>query len=155
MIALLWYQYRWILIKYWLIGQRTGSRMKCSGCRIVVHISCIPQMKFPCRATYWDGDLRQYRENTTTIHHWVHRRSQTGKCQNCSKVSSTTITSNLSNYFFLFCFYQHFIDPFWLITQFNHLSDNESINKYRWIRIKSLRLNFNVLFNCNNYLTFM
>lgn len=60
--------------------------MKCSGCRIVAHISCIPQMKFLCRPTFWDGDLRQYRENTTTTHHWVHRRSQTGKCQNCSKV---------------------------------------------------------------------
>ncbi|EFX67242.1 hypothetical protein DAPPUDRAFT_203757 [Daphnia pulex] len=59
--------------------------MKCSGCRIVAHISCIPQMKFLCRPTFWDGDLRQYRENTTTTHHWVHRRSQTGKCQNCSK----------------------------------------------------------------------
>ncbi|XP_045030241.1 diacylglycerol kinase zeta isoform X3 [Daphnia magna] len=64
---------------------RCGPRMKCSGCRIVAHISCIPQMKFLCRPTFWDGDLRQYRENTTTTHHWVHRRSQTGKCQNCSK----------------------------------------------------------------------
>ncbi|XP_057365189.1 eye-specific diacylglycerol kinase-like isoform X3 [Daphnia carinata] len=64
---------------------RGGPRMKCSGCRIVAHISCIPQMKFLCRPTFWDGDLRQYRENTTTTHHWVHRRSQTGKCQNCSK----------------------------------------------------------------------
>jgi len=64
---------------------RYGSRMKCSGCRIVAHISCIPQMKFPCRPTFWDGDVRQYRENTNTVHHWVHRRSQTGKCQNCYK----------------------------------------------------------------------
>ena len=69
--------------------QRGGPRMKCSGCRIVAHISCIPQMKFLCRTTFWDGDLRQYRENTTTTHHWVHRRSQTGKCQNCSKVSES------------------------------------------------------------------
>ena len=60
--------------------------MKCSACRIVAHISCIPQMKFQCRPTFWDGDLRQYRENTDTAHHWVHRRSQTGKCKHCSKV---------------------------------------------------------------------
>ena len=66
--------------------QRTGPRLKCSSCRIVAHISCVPHMKFLCRPTFWDGtDLRQYRENTDTTHHWVHRRSQTGKCQNCYK----------------------------------------------------------------------
>lgn len=53
----------------------------------MAHISCIPRLSFNCRPTFWDGDLRQYRENTDTSHHWVHRRSQTGKCQNCSKVS--------------------------------------------------------------------
>lgn len=29
--------------------------------------------------------MRQYREQTSTHHHWVHRRSQKGKCANCSK----------------------------------------------------------------------
>lgn len=38
-----------------------------------------------CKDSYRDVGVRQYREQTSTDHHWVHRRSQKGKCTNCSK----------------------------------------------------------------------
>lgn len=62
-----------------------GQRMKCSACRVVVHAVCAPSLNFGCKTSFRDVGVRQYREQTTTNHHWVHRRSQKGKCANCSK----------------------------------------------------------------------
>ncbi|XP_015184990.1 PREDICTED: eye-specific diacylglycerol kinase isoform X2 [Polistes dominula] len=62
-----------------------GPRMKCSACRVVVHAVCAPSLNFACKTSFRDVGVRQYREQTTTNHHWVHRRSQKGKCANCSK----------------------------------------------------------------------
>ncbi|XP_065557183.1 diacylglycerol kinase zeta-like isoform X3 [Artemia franciscana] len=68
---------------------KSGPRMKCSACRIVCHVSCIPHLmdktNFCCKPTFRDVDVRQYRENTTTPHHWVHRRSDSGRCKTCGK----------------------------------------------------------------------
>nr|XP_050868120.1 eye-specific diacylglycerol kinase [Vespula vulgaris]XP_050868121.1 eye-specific diacylglycerol kinase [Vespula vulgaris]XP_050868122.1 eye-specific diacylglycerol kinase [Vespula vulgaris] len=62
-----------------------GPRMKCSACRVVVHAVCAPSLNFTCKTSFRDVGVRQYREQTTTNHHWVHRRSQKGKCANCGK----------------------------------------------------------------------
>ncbi|XP_047369825.1 eye-specific diacylglycerol kinase isoform X2 [Vespa velutina] len=62
-----------------------GPRMKCSACRVVVHALCVPSLNFTCKTSFRDVGVRQYREQTTTNHHWVHRRSQKGKCSNCGK----------------------------------------------------------------------
>ncbi|XP_050498075.1 eye-specific diacylglycerol kinase isoform X1 [Diabrotica virgifera virgifera] len=66
-----------------------GPRMKCSACNIIAHQSCIKvlveKVKFFCKPTFKDVGVRQYREQTTIQHHWVHRRSEKGKCRRCSK----------------------------------------------------------------------
>ncbi|KAL0273107.1 UNVERIFIED_CONTAM: hypothetical protein PYX00_005861 [Menopon gallinae] len=63
--------------------------MKCAACKIIAHTSCIPilmdRIKFLCKPTFRDVGVRQYREQTSIHHHWVHRRSQKGKCKQCGK----------------------------------------------------------------------
>lgn len=58
--------------------QKHGPRMKCAACKIIAHTSCIPilmdRMKFYCKPTFRDVGVRQYREQTSIHHHWVHRR---------------------------------------------------------------------------------
>lgn len=70
--------------------QKHGSRMKCSACNVVVHMNCIgvlmDRVKFTCKPTFRDVGIRQYREQTSIQHHWVHRRSEKGKCKQCGKV---------------------------------------------------------------------
>ncbi|KAL0883993.1 hypothetical protein ABMA27_016043 [Loxostege sticticalis] len=69
--------------------QKHGSRMKCSACKIVAHTACIDilmdRVQFTCKPTFRDVGVRQYREQTVTHHHWVHRRSEKGKCKACGK----------------------------------------------------------------------
>ncbi|XP_050672620.1 eye-specific diacylglycerol kinase isoform X2 [Leptidea sinapis] len=69
--------------------QKHGARMKCSACKIVAHSACIDilmdRVQFTCKPTFRDVGVRQYREQTITHHHWVHRRSEKGKCKACSK----------------------------------------------------------------------
>lgn len=64
--------------------------MKCSACKIVAHTACIDilmdRVQFTCKPTFRDVGVRQYREQTITHHHWVHRRSEKGKCKACGKV---------------------------------------------------------------------
>ena len=71
--------------------QKTGPRMKCSSCKIIAHTGCIAvlveKIKFHCKPTFRDVGPRAYREQTATVHHWVHRRNQKGKCKQCGKVS--------------------------------------------------------------------
>nr|CAD7426429.1 unnamed protein product [Timema monikensis] len=66
-----------------------GPRMKCSSCKIISHTSCISllmdKVKFTCKPTFRDVGVRQYREQTCIHHHWVHRRTQKGRCKQCSK----------------------------------------------------------------------
>ncbi|XP_018574784.1 eye-specific diacylglycerol kinase isoform X2 [Anoplophora glabripennis] len=66
-----------------------GSRMKCSSCNVVAHQNCInilvDRVKFTCKPTFRDVGVRQYREQTSIQHHWVHRRSEKGKCTHCGK----------------------------------------------------------------------
>ena len=66
--------------------------MKCSACRIVVHTSCISSLNFSCKPSFQDLGVRQYREKKTTTHHWVHRRSQKGKCLNCGKAFQSKLS---------------------------------------------------------------
>ncbi|XP_033349307.1 eye-specific diacylglycerol kinase isoform X1 [Bombus vosnesenskii] len=62
-----------------------GPRMKCAACRVVAHAVCAVSLNFACKSSFRDVGVRQYREQTNTHHHWVHRRSQKGKCANCGK----------------------------------------------------------------------
>ncbi|CAB0031395.1 unnamed protein product [Trichogramma brassicae] len=62
-----------------------GARLKCSACRVVVHTACTSSLNFACKPSFRDVGVRQYREQKVTQHHWVHRRSQKGKCTNCAK----------------------------------------------------------------------
>ncbi|XP_015432066.1 PREDICTED: eye-specific diacylglycerol kinase [Dufourea novaeangliae] len=62
-----------------------GPRMKCAACRVVAHALCANSLNFACKPSFRDVGVRQYREQTNTQHHWVHRRSQKGKCTNCGK----------------------------------------------------------------------
>lgn len=78
--------------------QKHGPRVKCSACKIVVHTSCLPivmdRSQMACKPTFRDVGVRQYREQTTTHHHWVHRRTEKGKCQQCGKVSVSSCLSS-------------------------------------------------------------
>ncbi|XP_072752362.1 eye-specific diacylglycerol kinase isoform X3 [Anoplolepis gracilipes] len=62
-----------------------GPRLKCPACRVVAHACCVASLEFACKPSFRDVGVRQYREQTTTHHHWVHRRYQKGKCANCGK----------------------------------------------------------------------
>lgn len=42
-------------------------------------------MKFQCKPTFKDVGIRQYREQTVIQHHWVHRRYEKGRCNQCGK----------------------------------------------------------------------
>lgn len=72
--------------------------MKCSACNVVVHQQCIEvlreKVKFTCKPTFRDVSLRQYREQAKTHHHWVHRRSEKGKCKQCGKVRHLQFIQN-------------------------------------------------------------
>jgi hypothetical protein len=66
--------------------------MKCSACKIIAHANCISVLmdkgsQFACKPTFRDVGVRQYREQTRTHHHWIHRRTEKGKCKQCGKVS--------------------------------------------------------------------
>lgn len=75
--------------------QKHGPRVKCSACKIITHVNCIGTLmertKLTCKPTFRDVGIRQYREQTTTHHHWMHRRSEKGKCKHCGKVRSIRI----------------------------------------------------------------
>nr|XP_022904249.1 eye-specific diacylglycerol kinase isoform X2 [Onthophagus taurus] len=66
-----------------------GPRLKCSACNVIAHQGCInilvDRVKFTCKPTFRDVGVRQYREQTCIHHHWVHRRSEKGKCRQCGK----------------------------------------------------------------------
>ncbi|XP_055612047.1 eye-specific diacylglycerol kinase isoform X2 [Uranotaenia lowii] len=66
-----------------------GPRMKCSACKIIAHASCISVLmertQLQCKPTFRDVGVRQYREQTKTHHHWIHRRTEKGKCKQCGK----------------------------------------------------------------------
>ncbi|VEN64484.1 unnamed protein product, partial [Callosobruchus maculatus] len=68
---------------------RRGPRMRCSACNIISHHECIDvlveRLKFTCKPTFRDVGLRQYREQAAVEHHWVHRRSEKGRCKQCDK----------------------------------------------------------------------
>ncbi|XP_029665338.1 eye-specific diacylglycerol kinase [Formica exsecta] len=65
--------------------KKHGPRLKCPACRVVTHACCVASLEFACKPSFRDVGVRQYREQTTTHHHWVHRRYQKGKCANCGK----------------------------------------------------------------------
>uniref|UniRef100_A0A182XEG1 Phorbol-ester/DAG-type domain-containing protein n=1 Tax=Anopheles quadriannulatus TaxID=34691 RepID=A0A182XEG1_ANOQN len=65
--------------------------MKCAACKIIAHASCISVLMershLQCKPTFRDVGVRQYREQTKTTHHWVHRRTEKGKCKQCGKLA--------------------------------------------------------------------
>ncbi|XP_015793750.1 eye-specific diacylglycerol kinase isoform X1 [Tetranychus urticae] len=68
---------------------KQGPRLCCPACKITAHTGCIgiliDKIKFHCKPTFKDVGVRQYREQTVIHHHWVHRRSQKGRCRQCGK----------------------------------------------------------------------
>uniref|UniRef100_A0A1I8NMW2 Diacylglycerol kinase n=1 Tax=Stomoxys calcitrans TaxID=35570 RepID=A0A1I8NMW2_STOCA len=68
---------------------KSGQRMKCSACQLIAHQNCIPlvneKTSLACKPTYRDVGVRQYREQSVTHHHWVHRKMEKGKCKQCGK----------------------------------------------------------------------
>uniref|UniRef100_A0A1I8N8G0 Diacylglycerol kinase n=1 Tax=Musca domestica TaxID=7370 RepID=A0A1I8N8G0_MUSDO len=68
---------------------KSGQRMKCSACQLIAHQNCIPYVnektQLACKPTYRDVGVRQYREQSVTHHHWVHRKMEKGKCKQCGK----------------------------------------------------------------------
>lgn len=72
--------------------QKHGPRMKCSACRIVVHAICIASLNFECKPCFRDVGVRQYREQKAINHHWVHRRTQKGKCNYCYKAFQSKLS---------------------------------------------------------------
>ena len=68
---------------------KQGPRLSCPSCKITAHTGCISilidKIKFPCKPTFKDVGVRQYREQTVIHHHWVHRRHQKGRCKQCGK----------------------------------------------------------------------
>lgn len=80
--------------------------MKCSACKIIAHSNCIrilnERVQMACKPTFRDVGVRQYREQTTTHHHWVHRRTEKGKCKQCGKVCVPFIFDYYLFFFFLF-----------------------------------------------------
>jgi hypothetical protein len=83
-------------IKYFShLQQKHGPRMKCSACKIIAHASCITllmdRQQLACKPTFRDVGVRQYREQTKTHHHWIHRRTEKGKCKQCGKVSKEIV----------------------------------------------------------------
>ncbi|KAI0232726.1 Diacylglycerol kinase zeta [Lamellibrachia satsuma] len=69
---------------------RTGQRKKCAACKILIHTGCLAELErikvnYKCKSTFREAGPRNYRENTSMRHHWVHRRRQEGKCKQCSK----------------------------------------------------------------------
>uniref|UniRef100_A0A182QAE4 Diacylglycerol kinase n=1 Tax=Anopheles farauti TaxID=69004 RepID=A0A182QAE4_9DIPT len=73
-----------------------GPRMKCAACKIISHASCISVLmersQLQCKPTFRDVGVRQYREQTKTTHHWVHRRTEKGKCKQCGKSLQAKLT---------------------------------------------------------------
>ncbi|XP_023246195.1 eye-specific diacylglycerol kinase isoform X2 [Copidosoma floridanum] len=69
-----------------------GARLKCSACRVVAHSACTASLGFQCKPSYRDIGVRQYREQKVINHHWVHRRSQKGKCTNCNKAFQSKLS---------------------------------------------------------------
>ncbi|XP_015119187.1 eye-specific diacylglycerol kinase [Diachasma alloeum] len=69
-----------------------GPRLKCAACRVVAHALCAGNLNFECKPSFRDVGVRQYREQASTHHHWVHRRSQKGKCANCSKAFQSKLS---------------------------------------------------------------
>lgn len=76
--------------------------MKCSACKINAHVGCISALmerqQLACKPTFRDVGVRQYREQTKTHHHWIHRRTEKGKCKQCGKVNLLLLLN-----FVLFC----------------------------------------------------
>uniref|UniRef100_A0A3P8UEU8 Diacylglycerol kinase n=1 Tax=Cynoglossus semilaevis TaxID=244447 RepID=A0A3P8UEU8_CYNSE len=68
--------------------QKSVSRRKCAGCKIIAHTNCIEQLEkinFRCKPSFRESGSRNIREPTLVRHHWVHRRRQDGKCRQCGK----------------------------------------------------------------------
>lgn len=72
--------------------QKHGPRLKCAACRVMAHACCTSNLNFDCKPSFRDVGVRQYREQASTHHHWVHRRSEKGKCANCSKAFQSKLS---------------------------------------------------------------
>lgn len=67
---------------------RSGPKLKCSACRVVVHKKCMENLEkvnIKCRVTYREGNIRSNEEERQTPHHWVSQRKYHGKCTHCGK----------------------------------------------------------------------
>ena len=62
-------------------------------------------MKWHCRLTFRDVDVRSYREeDIKNVHHWVqHKYEKKGKCNFCSKVRYKSVRGTI---FIIFIFFK-------------------------------------------------
>ncbi|XP_056286740.1 diacylglycerol kinase zeta-like [Pseudoliparis swirei] len=89
--------------------QKSVGRRKCAACKIVAHTVCIGllaqvpdsraflldssrppndpsfRINFRCKPSFRESGSRNIREPGGVRHHWVHRRRQEGRCQQCGK----------------------------------------------------------------------
>ncbi|KAL3278740.1 hypothetical protein HHI36_016269 [Cryptolaemus montrouzieri] len=68
---------------------KSGNRLKCSACRIIVHQKCvgelIQKLNFQCRSTFEHMPSERFGKKTCVEHHWVRRQTEKNKCHHCSK----------------------------------------------------------------------
>ncbi|XP_026806660.1 eye-specific diacylglycerol kinase isoform X3 [Rhopalosiphum maidis] len=82
-----------------------GVRLKCSGCRIIVHSECLGNLPeaAKCKSSFKDDGVRQYREHKTVKHHWMHRRTQKDKCSQCGKAFQSVLSFSSKEIIALTC----------------------------------------------------
>ncbi|XP_050058574.1 eye-specific diacylglycerol kinase-like isoform X3 [Aphis gossypii] len=82
-----------------------GVRLKCSGCRIIVHSECLSNLPeaAKCKSSFKDDGVRQYREHKTVKHHWMHRRTQKDKCSQCGKAFQSVLSFSSKEIIALTC----------------------------------------------------
>ncbi|XP_076334675.1 diacylglycerol kinase zeta-like [Tachypleus tridentatus] len=74
---------------------KQGLRVRCPACKMSLHTGCISiltERNLQCKPTFKDVGIRQYREQTVIFHHWVHRRQQKGRCQQCGKLFQSKLS---------------------------------------------------------------
>lgn len=77
---------------------KQGPRLCCSACKIIAHTSCISilidKIKFVCKHTFKDLTvpnprfIKQLQQQDVIYHHWVHKKSNCGRCKQCTKTFS-------------------------------------------------------------------
>ncbi|CAH8864977.1 unnamed protein product [Trichobilharzia szidati] len=83
---------------------KSGAKRKCSACQIICHVHCLPLIQVPCRPTFREAYIRDYRtEKTNTKHHWIKRKRQDNKCKHCGKSMQSILGFSSKEYMTVQC----------------------------------------------------